>query len=88
MPDGFYGGFCMCRDGDSAEETATKLTLVAIYNERLSERKRRREFLQASGFLDVRKQQVSTISNNLLVSRHTAYPEAMPRADKEVHVTD
>lgn len=37
-----------------------KLTLVAIYNERLTERKRRREFIQAHNLLDVKPQQVRT----------------------------
>lgn len=59
----FY--YAACRDGDSAAETAAKLTLVAIYNERLTERARRRDFLRTSGFLDARRQQVCTAPNHM-----------------------
>lgn len=47
-----------CRESDTAAEVAAKLTLIAIYNERLTERRRRREFIQHHGLLDVKPQQV------------------------------
>lgn len=48
----------LCREADTAAEVAAKLTLIAIYNERLTERRRRRDFIQAHGLLDVKAQQV------------------------------
>lgn len=56
---GIQNRFCiMCREADTAAEVAAKLTLIAIYNERLTERARRREFIQRHGLLDVKPQQV------------------------------
>lgn len=52
-----------CRDSDTAAEVAAKLTLIAIYNERLTERKRRREFIQHHGLLDVKPQQARDVPN-------------------------
>ena len=49
----------MCREVDTAAEVAAKLTLIAIYNERLTERARHREFILRHGLLDVKPQQVT-----------------------------
>lgn len=55
----FTAGWPMYREADTATEVAAKLTLIAIYNERLTERARRREFIQRHGLLDVKPQQVT-----------------------------
>lgn len=47
---------------------AAKLTLIAIYNERLTERKRRREFIQQHGLLDVKPQQVEHPTTGLFLN--------------------
>lgn len=46
------------REDEAPEETEAKLRLVAIYNERLTERERRRGFIIERGLLHVKRQQV------------------------------
>jgi hypothetical protein len=47
------------RDGEPPEDTAAKLHIVDVYNARLDERERRRDFILERGLLNIRRQQVS-----------------------------
>ena len=60
------------------------LRMVAIYNERLEERERRRAFVADRGLLNVKAQQVrarcrpATSRAGLLLSEHRAHPHLTP----------
>eukprot|EP00887_Chlorella_sp_A99_P002907 scaffold6.g2907.t1 len=66
------------RDEDSPEEMAQKDRLLQIYNRRLDERERRREFILQRGLLNVKKQQVESGAQQSLDRKRTA-------AERELH---
>lgn len=53
-------------DSDHPSETALKLDVIKIYNQKLDERDRRKKFVIESGLVDIKKTQLVILSNHFL----------------------